>query len=179
MTVCNVIKYNVNLMAFKTQAIKYHTNLVNPFEKSVARLLDLAPLSETASLTSSTPSWDSELQQKQWLSLRFYIPVGRVTIPGDCQYIQRQIHVRRERRMEGGLNGCLIAVNLRYLSLQPAQLPAQGSEAALPGVIPQPLAGERLNWRRVKNTLCRKNIKPFFAQERWGMLSRKQQVIRK
>lgn len=103
MTVCNVIKYNVNLMAFKTQAIKYHTNLVNPFEKSVARFLDLATLSEMASLISSTPGWDSELQHKQWLSLRFPIPVKGVTIPGDCQYIQRQIHARRESHMEGGM----------------------------------------------------------------------------
>lgn len=166
-------------MAFKTQAIKYHTNLVNPFEKSVSRLLDLAPLSETASLASSTPSWDSELQQKQWLSLRFYIPVGRVAIPGDCQYTQRQIHVRRERHMEGGLKGCPITVNLRYLGLQAAQLPRQGCEAALPGVIPQALAGERLNWRRVKNVLCRKNIKPFFTREQWEILSRKQVIHKK
>lgn len=172
MTVCNVIKYNVNLMAFKTQAIKYHTNLVNPFEKSVARLLDLATLSETASLISSTPGWDSELQQKQWLSLRFYIPVRRVTIPGDCQYIQRQIHARRESHMEGGMKGCLITVNLLYLRLQPAQLPSQGCETALPEVIPQPLAGLRLNWRRVKNILCRKNIKSFSTEEQWKMPSR-------
>lgn len=52
-------------MALKTEAIKYHTNLVNLFEKSIARLLDLATVSETASLISSTPSWDSELHQKK------------------------------------------------------------------------------------------------------------------
>lgn len=103
MSVCNVMKYNVNLMAFKTQAIIYYTNLVNLFKKSVARLLELATLSETASLVSSSLSWDSELQQKQWLSLRFYIPVRRVTIPGYCQYIQRQIHARRESHMEAGM----------------------------------------------------------------------------
>lgn len=55
MSVCNVTKYNVNLMAFKTQAIIYYTNLVNLFEKSVAMLLELATLSETASLVSSSP----------------------------------------------------------------------------------------------------------------------------
>lgn len=145
MTVCNVIKYNVNVMAFKTQAIKYHTNLVNLFEKSVSRLLNLATLSVTASFISSTPSWDSELQWKQWLSLRFYIPVRRVTIPGDCQYIQKQIHTRREKHMEEGMKGCLITVNLLYLCLQLAQLPLQGCETALPEDIPQPLAWLRLN----------------------------------
>lgn len=89
-------------MAFKTQAIKYHTNLVNLSEKSVARLLDLATVSEIASFISSTPSWDSELQQKQWLSLRFYIPVRRVSHSSRRLPIYTETDTCKEGKPHGG-----------------------------------------------------------------------------
>lgn len=126
-------------MAFKTQAIKYHTNLVNLFEKSVTRLLDLATVSEIASLISSTPSRDSGLQQKQWLFLRFYIPVRRVS-----HYSRRlPIYTETDRGKEGKSHG-------GRDEGQPAQLPSWGSQTTLPEVIPQPLAGLALNSMRVK-----------------------------
>lgn len=139
-------------MAFKTQAIKYHTNLVNLSEKSVARLLDLATVSEIASFISSTPSWDSELQQKQWLSLRFYIPVRRVSHSSRRLPIYTETDTCKEGKPHGGKDEGELPHPSSPTVPQPApaQLPSWGSETTLPKVIPQPLAGLTLNWKRVK-----------------------------
>lgn len=56
--------------------------------------------------------------------------------------IYTETNTRKEGKPHGGRDeGCLITVNLLYLTLQPAQLPSQGCETALPEVIPQPLVG--------------------------------------
>lgn len=84
---------------------------------SVARLLDITTVWVTESRVSSSPRWESELQQQQWLSSRPYIPVRRVSIAGDCQHIQRQMHTSRKSHIVGRMKDCLSAVHQRRMSV--------------------------------------------------------------